>query len=171
MEELGIDYRLLIAQLINFIVFFFIFKKFLARPLTHFIKEQKKNEQDKERIIADLRNKEEEALAQKQIIISEAQEQSRLIIKTIRQEADQIKKDIILKAQNDAEHIRNQTKQQMKDEKLTLYNGLKKDVIKTSSLMIKSVLRDLIDENIKRQITQKLIDTLEKTPLTASYEN
>lgn len=171
MEALGIDYRLLIAQLINFILFFFIFKKFLAPPLSQFIEKEKRNEQEKIRITTDLTKKEEEALLQKQQIINQAQEQSHLIIKTTKEEADQIKKEIITKAQNDAAYIRNQTKQHLKDEKLALYKELKNDVIRTSTLMVKSALSDLIDDNMQREITRKLINTLEKKPLTTSYEN
>jgi F0F1-type ATP synthase membrane subunit b/b' len=41
MENLGIDGKLLSAQLINFILFFIIYKKYIAKPFMAFLKKEK----------------------------------------------------------------------------------------------------------------------------------
>ncbi len=48
MEKLGVDLKLLIAQAINFILFFFIVKKYIAKPFSQFLKSEKENEKEKE---------------------------------------------------------------------------------------------------------------------------
>lgn len=171
MEALGIDYKLLIAQLVNFIIFYFIFKKFFSKPLEHFIDAQKKNEQERERITHELKKKEENAKATEQKIIAQAQEQSSRIINEAKQEAERLKKDILQKTQMESAHIKAQAKQYLEEEKSTLYRDLKSDVIKTSVLMLKSSLREVIDEKMQRDITDKLLQKLEKSHLTLPYEN
>lgn len=171
MEALGIDYRLLIAQLVNFGLFYFIFKKFLAKPLGHFIDKQKKNEQENERISHELKKKEEDAKAAEQKIIAQAREQSSSIINDAKQEADRLKKDILQKAQMESAHIKAQAKQYLAEEKSALYRDLKSDVIKTSVLMLKSALKEVIDEKMQRDITDQLLKKLEKSHLSLSYEN
>ena len=47
MENLGIDLKLMIAQSINFLLFFFIVKKFIAKPFTNFLEEEKNKEKEK----------------------------------------------------------------------------------------------------------------------------
>ena len=41
MENLGIDIKLLIAQMINFGLFFFIIKKFVTKPFLNFVEDEK----------------------------------------------------------------------------------------------------------------------------------
>src|SRR3989344_4575625 len=48
MEGLGIDLKLLIAQIINFGLFFYVFKRFLAKPFVSFIDEEKQKEAERE---------------------------------------------------------------------------------------------------------------------------
>ena len=45
MENLGIDIKLLIAQLINFGIFFFIIAKFVAKPFTKFLNEERNKDE------------------------------------------------------------------------------------------------------------------------------
>jgi len=42
MEGLGVDVKLLIAQVINFLLFFYIFKKYLAKPFQKYLDEETK---------------------------------------------------------------------------------------------------------------------------------
>ena len=46
MENLGINVKLIIAQIINFALFFLIYKKFIAKPFVNFINGEKKKEEE-----------------------------------------------------------------------------------------------------------------------------
>jgi F0F1-type ATP synthase membrane subunit b/b' len=37
MDKFGLDIKLLIAQVTNFAIFFFVFKKFMAKPFAQFV--------------------------------------------------------------------------------------------------------------------------------------
>lgn len=56
MEALGLDAKLLIAQIVNFVIFYFIFQKFVAKPLLEYIKKQKVEEKNQHELSAHLQN-------------------------------------------------------------------------------------------------------------------
>jgi len=60
MENLGIDGKLLIAQLINFGIFFLLFAKFISKPFLKFLQQERRNEKDKESLLGKLKKGEEE---------------------------------------------------------------------------------------------------------------
>jgi len=67
MESLGVDVKLLIAQIVNFLLFFLIFKKFIAKPFSQFLVTEKQKEQERERILLELKQKEDNFLKEKEI--------------------------------------------------------------------------------------------------------
>jgi len=44
MENLGIDIKLIVAQIVSFAIFYFIFRRFISIPLLKFLQKQKDNE-------------------------------------------------------------------------------------------------------------------------------
>jgi len=50
MEKLGVDIKLLIAQITNFILFFIVFKKLVSKPFKNFLDDERKKEELKEKL-------------------------------------------------------------------------------------------------------------------------
>ena len=46
MENLGIDVKLLIAQVVNFALFLFIFHRFISKPFLRFLDSEKKKDEE-----------------------------------------------------------------------------------------------------------------------------
>ena len=61
MDKLGIDVKLLIAQLVNFGLFFFIFQKFIAKPFLGLIKSEEKKEKAKHAFEVEMSEQKEQA--------------------------------------------------------------------------------------------------------------
>ena len=59
MENLGIDGKLLLAQMINFVLFFILAKQFMVKPFTSFLNQERKNEEEKNKMLEKLRRSEE----------------------------------------------------------------------------------------------------------------
>ena len=59
MENLGIDGKLLLAQMINFVLFFFLVKKFIVKPFTTFLNQERTNEEEKNKLLEKLKKSEE----------------------------------------------------------------------------------------------------------------
>jgi len=61
MEALGIDIKLIIAQVVNFFLFLILFKKFMAKPFYNYLDKLQRNNEDKEKILIEVQKMEEKA--------------------------------------------------------------------------------------------------------------
>lgn len=157
MEKLGIDPKLLIAQVINFVLFFIIIKKFIAKPFTRFVDKQKHEEAEKERIINDLKKSEEERekkeIQAKDVIKKRESE----VIQEAKKQGEIIKNQIIEDAKDDAQDIRKKAKEQIEHERKILETSIKKKTVDLSILLLEKVLKNSLDVNQKREITKVIL--------------
>lgn len=169
MENLGIDTKLLLAQLINFVLFFYIFKKYIAGPFTKFFNQEKIKEKEKEQILLSLQKKEEEALKKDQEAKIKQKTEYDLIIKKAKDDAKLVKEEIIQSARKEADQVVKKGYKQLEDEKLKLYDDAKKKVADLSIFLVSNALREYLDPETKKRITSQVLKNLAKT--TFSHGN
>ncbi len=168
MQELGIDVRFLLAQLINFGLFTFIFMKFLYKPFKAYMADQHKEEAEKDRLLHELREK-EDALAEKEKkIIAEARSQATQIIKDAEAAAGEKRQDILKKAQEEVAKMKKKAQQDIDDNKAKMYDELKSKVVKTSEAMTEAVLKDFLSKDHQKDILEQVFKKLQTTKV---YEN
>lgn len=169
MEQLGIDIKQLLAQLINFILFFIIFKKFIASPFTHFLDEEKRKEKEREEILAKLKLDEESSTQEKARLKEEWREETNKLLQQARKEAEAIKNELIAEAKKEAEEIRNRGKQQLEEEREKLNKAVKERMIDLSVNIVDKAFKEYLDEETKKKITQYILNNLGKK--VVYYEN
>lgn len=162
MEKLGIDIRLIISQIINFLILLFLLKKLIYKPIIDLFKERKKliektftdfEEAKKELAESGEKGKEmiREAATQGAKIINESQKQGGLISEEITRKAEQAAKKML---------------DSIKVDKDELIEEVGKLVSKRTASIVaettKSVLAEL-DEDTQTKIVEKVIDKLPKS--------
>ena len=168
MENLGIDPKLLLAQIVNFIIFFIVIKKFIAKPFTRFVDKQKHEELEKERITNDLKKSEEDLQTQ------EIQAKRRIIkresdaIQEAKKQGGIVKNQIIQDAKDDGQDIRKKAKEQIEHERKTLEVNIKKKTVDLSVLLLEKVLKKSLDINQKRKITKDILSKSREKIFTKS---
>ena len=168
MENLGIDPKLLLAQIVNFIIFFIVIKKFIAKPFARFVDKQKHEEAEKERIINDLK-KSEEDLEKKEIQVKETiRKRESDAIQEAKKQGGIVKNQIIQDAKDDAQDIRKKAKEQIEHERKTLEANLKKKTVDLSVLLLEKVLKKSLDINQKRKITKDILSKSREKIFTKS---
>src|SRR3990167_6759146 len=136
MEGLGIDLKLLIAQIINFGLFFYVFKRFLAKPFVSFIDEEKQKEAERETSLQKAKKLEDELLKKKQ----QAQE----------------------KARKEAQEIKKKAQKQIELEKETIYADAKEKVAKLSLFIVQNTLREVLSDDLRKKITERILKNSSK---------
>src|SRR3989338_3337174 len=154
MEQLGIDLRQIAAQLINFVLFFLIFKKFIATPFLHFLNEGRKKEKEAEDILAKLKS-DEENLSQKQAKMKEE----------MKKEMERV----LTEAKKEAEGIKDRAKKQLEEEREKLNQAAKERMIDLSVAIVDKAFKDYLDEDTKKRITRYILNNLAKDAV--NYEN
>ena len=161
MENLGIDGKLLLAQMINFVLFFFLVKQFIVKPFTTFLNQERKNEEEKERFLEKLRKNEEVAVQMEAKMKAKMKKDFDALIIQAKKEAQDLKADLVKQAEEDAEEIKNKTRKLLEEEKKALYREVKDQIVKTSLIIVESALKESLDEPSRKQVTDFIIKNYE----------
>jgi F-type H+-transporting ATPase subunit b len=167
MENLGIDFKLLIAQIINFGLFYLIYKKYISKPFTDLIKEEQINEDKKKKLSEQLKEQEEDFIKKDDQLKNKLLQIEDKAFTEIKNKTELLKKDILDKAELEALKIKEKAKKEIEYEKRLLHEEVKNKIISTSMLIIKRVFGEILDEDIKKKYTDFVIKNLPKT----KYEN
>lgn len=160
MEALGLDVKLLIAQIVNFAIFYFIFQRFVAKPLLAHIKKQK--EDDKKR--TDLSNALESAKKQIDIerdtMIASMNNSQKDLISRAKQYSEELKKELLAKAQKQADELVVSGKQMLEEERRLAKEELQKYVKDYAEKALLKSLSNNLDSDSKSKITQSILNDL-----------
>lgn len=168
MEALGIDLKLLIAQLINFVLFTFIFARFMYKPFMAYVRQQHHEEAERERLLKELEEKELKAGEDHKKILAEAHAQATHITKEAESLAQSKRHEIIEAAEAEAKIIKEKAQQDIEAERKSLYDDVRSKVIKTSETMTQVVLKDFFSEKRQKDVMDEV---LEKLKTAKVYEN
>ena len=119
----------ILATIINFVVFYYILKHFLFNPINKIlnargskISESLKKAEENEKKAEILRIENEEKL-------KNAKEQGKSIVEKYKQDADEMSKDIVESANNEATIIMDRTKREIQTERLKAEEEVKLQVV------------------------------------------
>lgn len=157
MENLGIDIKLLIAQLINFGIFFFIIKKFVAKPFTKFLNEERNKDEEKIRIMDKLKKGEETAAVNEKKMREKVKKELDILFAKSKKEAQEIKGELVKQAEGDAAEIRDKSKKLLEEERNILYREVKDKIVETSLMIVEKALKESLDETSRKQVTNYII--------------
>lgn len=162
MEGLGIDLKLLIAQIINFGLFFYVFKRFLAKPFVHYIDEEKQKELEREKSFQKAKKLEEEALKKEQEALTKVRKEAQEIIKEAKQIAEKLKEEVLAQAQEEVREIKKKAQKQVELEKEAVYADAKEKITKLSFFIVQNALREVLSDDLKKKITERILKNSSK---------
>jgi len=157
MENLGIDIKLLIAQLINFGIFFLIIKKFVAKPFTTFLSDERSKDEEKNKLLDKLKNSEEVAVVSEKKMREKVKKELDVLFAQSKKDAQKIRVDLVKQAEIDAQEIRDKSKKLLEEERNILYREVKDKIVKTSLIIVEKALKESLDETSRKQVTKFII--------------
>lgn len=160
MEALGIDLKILIAQIINFLILFILLSKFLYKPITKMLDDRK---QKIEQGISDSEKAEKclgEAGTEAQQIKDKAYAEADQIIKKAKQEYDAKTLAIIKKANDQAEKIVERAHEEAALTKERALKEAKRELFGIVTLALDKIVGKELDDSTKEKLTEKAIKDL-----------
>lgn len=162
MESLGIDPKLLIAQAVNFAIFFILFSRFIAKPFMQFLHKERKLEEERQDLSNTLKKKEEEYVTKEKKMRQEMKKELDSVLQQARIDAEQIKKEMIQQAQSEADIIIDRARKQIEEEKASLYKDVKNQSADLSILLINKALKNYLNEETQKKLTQYILSNATK---------
>jgi F-type H+-transporting ATPase subunit b len=152
---LGIDWKLFIAQLINFGIVLFIFWKWVVNPLGATLTRRQ------ERIEAGLKNADRLDEDKKKFEDWKQSEMKKIrgeadhILRTTTDTANQIKQETIVDAQKQAAKLVEQAKASIDNEKVQMMKEIKQDVATLVVAVSEKILRGKLDSKHDQEMIQE----------------
>lgn len=155
LSEFGFDLNLFIAQIINFLILAFLFKKFLYKPLLGAVK--KREEEIKKGLVN--AEKAEKALlsaeTKKDEIIKKAAKEADEIISESKRSAQEISEKIIEDAKSNSDRIIQNAQEQAVLEKQEIEKQITRVATDAAQKILGSVISDLFTNKEKDEILKR----------------
>ena len=162
MESLGIDIKLLIAQIINFGLFFYVFKKYLAKPFASFMSDEAKLEKEKERTMEDLKKKEEELTTSQNKAKNLMKKELDAALKKVKEDATRLKANLIVEAKKDSQVIIDKGKKQIEVERAEMEREMKKKIVQLTGLVLERSFSSYLSSDMQKEVNKNVLKNLPK---------
>lgn len=162
LDKLGIDWRLLIAQLVNFLILILILYKFLYRPLLKILEDRKekieKGLRDAEQLGVEL-EKTKELQAEE---IKKAKIEAREIIEEAGKRAEAAGAETKQKTKAEVEKLITVAKNQMIAEKEKMMNEVKKETVEMVLAVAEKVIGKSMDAKAQKNLIEETLQEADK---------
>jgi F-type H+-transporting ATPase subunit b len=158
--KLGIDWRLLVAQLINFAILFWVLRKFLYKPILDVLEKRKttieKGFEDAKKAEHALSRAEKDAHA----LVQKAKQEAVHIIDLAQKTAHQERQEVLQKAKDEVHRIIYEAREKILAERQDMIESVQKELVSVVMEAASAVLRGVSDKKISAELTKKAIDEI-----------
>lgn len=162
LHEFGFDAKLFVAQIVNFLILAYLFKRFLYKPLLATLKKRQelieKGLKDAEKAGRALENAEEE----KNRILEVASREADKILTEAKKQSEQTREELLQKTKEDVDKLIAQTKEQIVLEKEKFAKESRNAALEISKSILETAVRDLFDKADQEKLVKKGISNLKK---------
>jgi len=156
-KTLGVDSKLLIAQIVNFLILLFLLRKFLYNPVIKMLDERKQKITEGLDAAEQSKNSLQDAGSKSSEIIEKAHLESKNIMVVSKKLADTEAKKIIEKADRQAEIILRNANEEATQNKQSALVEAKKEISEILSLSLDKVIGNDLAPSEKEKLTEKAI--------------
>ena len=155
MEKLGIDWRLFIAQIINFLVLFFVLRKFLYKPVVIMLESRRKTI---EKSLEDALKMEESVArmnAENEKKLQEIKKEAARILEEAAARAEKMHEEKMGLTRQDVQKIIEQGKVQLAEERQEVFRGVREEAATLITSALAIVLKDIPHEKISKALIEE----------------
>ncbi|MFA5247789.1 MAG: F0F1 ATP synthase subunit B [Patescibacteria group bacterium] len=156
-KVLGLDWKVLLAQFINFAVLLFVLFKFAYKPMFKFLDDRKDKIEKGIENAARAEDRLKEITEKELEVLKKAKVEAVEILNKAQLEAEEIRKRELTKTREEIGKIINQEKENMRQEKAEVLRDIKSEVSKLVISSVEKVLEEKIDSKKDEEIIKKMI--------------
>lgn len=155
LHSLGIEWKVLIAQIINFAILLFILKKFAVAPIMRLL------EKREERILRDKKLSEEietkiiNIEKSKEEILDQARKESQKLIRETEISAAKLKEELIAQAHREAEGIMERGKKSLYGERLKAEVEMRKEIGSLLAMAVEKTVGNAMDKKTHEHLIEE----------------
>lgn len=155
LQNLGIDWKLLIAQLINFVILLAILYKFLYKPVLKILHTRSEKIEQSLKNADEVEQRLKSATEMYDAKIISARQQAQSILESVQKEADLQRISLIQKAQAEAEAILKNGQKRLAADKEKMLRSAEEELVDLIASATENVLGDIITPDIDEQLIEQ----------------
>jgi len=163
LENLGIDWKLVIAQIANFAVLLIVLRVFAYKPILALLEKRRKTIEkglgDAEKAEKALRD----ADAGRKEAVLEGQGKAADIIETAKREAEAVKASAVREAERQAETILSEAREQVDREREEVFRSVRTELGDLVMLASKRLTREAISPEAHRELVEQTVRDIEQS--------
>lgn len=128
LAALGIDAPFLIAQIVNFLILFFLLRWLLYRPILSVLAKRRSTIEESLKHAETAKHEAEQAQEKSAALLAQARTEAKAIVEEAKQSAETIAADIQSKAQQDSEALVARTRTQLEQEKAAILSEAEREL-------------------------------------------
>ena len=151
--QFGINWRIIVAQMVNFSILFIVLRKFVYKPLIEFLDKRRKTIEDGIALQQAATSEFQRAQEQGQQIISESRIEAKTIIETTKAKAQQLGQELSQEARQKSEELILQGRSSFDRERALALKQAQKD----SAEFLKKALKTILNKSEISQADERAI--------------
>ncbi len=160
MDKLGIEPRLLLAQVVNFSIIVFVLTKLLYKPMLAMLEKRRREIEEGLALTAKMREEEEKIAVKKQKVLDEARREGAGIIEESKKQGKEEEKEIVAAAHIEALAIVEKGHREVTYQREAMEKGIRKQAVSLGAHMAERLLASALSAQDKHALIQKQIKEL-----------
>lgn len=165
LSKLGIDLKLLLAQIVNFLILFVVLSKLVYKPIINLLEKRKKliekTVEDQKSIEERLTKIEEE----KGKVMAEATAAAMAVVEKSKKEAEEEKQKVLTNAKKEISSLAERYRAQLKEEKANIVKEIKGEMAVLIVKASEKVIRKEFAREDQKRLEQAIKDELSSTKI------
>jgi len=161
MEALGIEPKLLIAQVVNFFIIVVVLQALLYKPILTILNKRKKEIEDGLNYTENMRKENEKSEEKKAQMIKEARQEGQRIIEEAQKDAKNEAKKILEETKKSIADMLSKGRATLTEEREAMLTQVRKEAVKLAVRIAKQLLSDSISTEIQHKILAKHMKEIE----------
>ena len=160
LAKLGVDWKLLVAQVVNFLVLLWVLRRFAYRPMLEFLEKRTKRIESGLRDAKRAAEKLSEIEAKEREVLEEARKESAAIVARARESAERIADKVMIESREESERILIETRKKVDAERESMRAEMKRELAGLVLLATEKVLAEKLKGADDTVLIRKAVEKL-----------
>jgi len=156
-ENLGINWKILLGQLINFLLILYLLKRFVYRWFLNLLKERKEKIEKGIKMSEEAERRSEAVNVEREEILGRSREEGLKVLKKNEELAEKRKEEILAQTQKERELLLRKSQEEGKSEIERMKKEQSEKMLNLSFALVEKILEEKIDLKKDKEIIEKLL--------------
>lgn len=157
---LGINLKIFIAQLVNFLLVLLVLWKWVYQPIVKLLDERSERIEKSMKHAQEIEQKMQTVEQEQALLLNQAKSEAAAILEKAREDAERRKKELLENAKQEVQRVVAQGKEQLRSEKQQMIRDAKTEIVDLAIEAARKVLEDAVDEKKSQKLAEKTLEQL-----------